>query len=386
MALAVLGSAAPSDGAAPKQAFLTIDDVRTNEGSGQDATFRVRLSGTHDLVRVDYSTPPLGGSATGGDDCIYPIGNPGVPVGYADGLVDYESQSGYSLEFGASESVKEIPIEVCNDVRDEPDETFVIKLANAIGATIQDFHGQGTIVDDDPAPSLSIDRFVTAPEGVGQYARFTVELSAISGKRVTVSWLTVDGWGTVAGKATGGTCPTGGDYQAANLNPFPIAPGQPSATLYVPICDDAVREEIEHFEVRLSGAINATIQNGIGVGRIADNEPLPALSIVAPAKTGESSVAVFTVTLGGPSTTERVSVDFATAPGTATAGTTCLLGDYVTQTGTLSFDPTRGVTTQEIRVPICADGSDDPNETFRVALSNSRKATISQAVATATIR
>jgi hypothetical protein len=90
------------------------------------------------------------------------------------------------------------------------------------------------------------------------------------------------------------------------------------------------------------------------------------------------------VTLGEPPTIEEVTVDFATEPGTASAGTTCLRGDYIAQSGTLSF--ARGVTTREIRGPICADGSSDPNETLVVALSNSRKATISQAVATATIR
>jgi Ca2+-binding RTX toxin-like protein len=62
-------------------------------------------------------------------------------------------------------------------------------------------------------------------------------------------------------------------------------------------------------------------------------------------------------------TTATVTVDFATADGTATAG-----ADYTALNGTLTFDP--GVTEQEIRVPVQGDDVLEPDEMFFVNLSN----------------
>jgi len=58
-----------------------------------------------------------------------------------------------------------------------------------------------------------------------------------------------------------------------------------------------------------------------------------------------------------------VTVDFATADGTAAAGT-----DYTAVDGTLTFAP--GVTEQVVRVPIQGDDAFEPDETFFVNLSN----------------
>lgn len=363
------GAAGVSDAVVRNQATLRIDDVRQLEGSSSLAIFRVRLSGTHGVVRVDYSTSTSGVTATAGED--------GCPH---NSLVDFESASGYFHEFGPSDSVKDTPIGICDDDLDEPNESFFVILSNAIGATIQDGRGLGTIVDDDPTPSLSIATNVTVPEAGAQNAAFRVSLSAASGNIVTVFFL------TRGGTATGGRFCTGSEFDyRANPDPLRIPPGQPSGTLYVPICDDFLREGNESFQVALSGAINATIRDSIGSAFIIDNDPPPALSIVAPDKTHEGASAVFTVTLSGPQTIQTISVDFATAPGTARAGVTCLdIADYATQSGTLTF--ARGTTTQLIRVPICADDRSDPNETFGVTLSNPHGATMATSTATATIQ
>jgi hypothetical protein len=73
-------------------------------------------------------------------------------------------------------------------------------------------------------------------------------------------------------------------------------------------------------------------------------------------------VALFPVTL---STTSPVivTVDFATANGTATAP-----ADYTATSGTLTFAP--GEITKNIPVTISTDLLDEPNETFFVNLSN----------------
>jgi predicted outer membrane repeat protein len=107
---------------------------------------------------------------------------------------------------------------------------------------------------------------------------------------------------------------------------------------------------------------------------------LPALSItnvaVAEGNAG-STTFTFVVTLDAPSAS-TVSVDFATADGTATAGS-----DYVATSGTLTFTP--GQTTRTIDVQVIGDTTPEGNETFSVNLSNATNATIAVATGTGTI-
>ncbi|MBE2198290.1 MAG: hypothetical protein IAE79_06740 [Anaerolinea sp.] len=93
--------------------------------------------------------------------------------------------------------------------------------------------------------------------------------------------------------------------------------------------------------------------------------------------TGGMSTAVFTVTLA-PASSQPVTVDYATADGTAVAP-----GDYTTANGTLTFAP--GQTTQTISVPIVADAIDELDETFFVHLSNASNAIILIGTAVGTI-
>ncbi|MGZ6994149.1 MAG: Calx-beta domain-containing protein [Acidimicrobiia bacterium] len=81
--------------------------------------------------------------------------------------------------------------------------------------------------------------------------------------------------------------------------------------------------------------------------------------------TGRRSVRV-TVSLSGP-TTNPVTVDYATAPGTATDGS-----DYVAKSGTITFAP--GATAAAISIPVKGDRLVEPNEAFKVKLSNPQNA------------
>ena len=78
--------------------------------------------------------------------------------------------------------------------------------------------------------------------------------------------------------------------------------------------------------------------------------------------------ATFTVTLA-PASGQSVSVDYATADGTATAP-----ADYAATSGTLTFSP--GQTTQTVTVPVVGDTLDELDETFTLNLSNASNAAI----------
>ena len=104
----------------------------------------------------------------------------------------------------------------------------------------------------------------------------------------------------------------------------------------------------------------------------------PTLSIAAGSGTeGADSSIGFTVTLHE-ATTDTVTVDYATADGTATAGS-----DYTSTSGTLTFDA--GTTSQTISVSIADDETDESDETFTLTLSNASGADLGTSTATGTI-
>jgi uncharacterized repeat protein (TIGR01451 family) len=107
--------------------------------------------------------------------------------------------------------------------------------------------------------------------------------------------------------------------------------------------------------------------------------PIPALFVDSP-QMQEGNVdgtLVFTVTLSVASS-QVVTVDYATANGSATAGS-----DYQTASGTLTFDP--GVTSLPIPVTVLGDTDFEPHETLIVNLSNPVNAAISDGQGDGTI-
>jgi probable HAF family extracellular repeat protein len=108
--------------------------------------------------------------------------------------------------------------------------------------------------------------------------------------------------------------------------------------------------------------------------------PVPDLTInnvsVTEGNSGTVNV-VFTVSLSAPSTSQ-VTVQYATADGTATAGS-----DYQAASGTLTFLP--GQTSRTITVSVIGDRVPEPNETFFIRLSGAVNAAIANGQGLATI-
>ena len=110
---------------------------------------------------------------------------------------------------------------------------------------------------------------------------------------------------------------------------------------------------------------------------VRNDSPEPSLSIQPVTVDESDGTASFTVMLNVPSA-EQVTVDYATADGTATAGS-----DYTAANGTLTF--AAGETSKSIVVTIAGDTVDEDDETFSVTLGNAVNASIGQAVAAGTI-
>src|SRR5207253_1405580 len=80
------------------------------------------------------------------------------------------------------------------DPLNERSEAFSVNLSGPTNATLADAQGVGTILNDDPVPSLAISD-VTLKEGNSGATNFvfTVNLSAASGQPVTVNFATANG-------------------------------------------------------------------------------------------------------------------------------------------------------------------------------------------------
>ncbi len=110
---------------------------------------------------------------------------------------------------------------------------------------------------------------------------------------------------------------------------------------------------------------------------VIENVTPPDLSINDVSVNETEGSATFTVSLSEASLSE-VTVDYATAEGTATAE-----NDYNTTDGTLTFAP--GETSQTVTVNILNDAKSEGDENFTLNLSNAVKANIADPEGTATI-
>ena len=207
-------------------------------------------------------------------------------------------EDGEVLIFEPGEISKTVTVRTTDDALDEEDEeTFSLSLGTANNVTYEGgasvLFVPATILDNDDPPTLSM-ADVSAEEGDG--LTFTVRLSAVSGREVTVDWeaATLD--------AEGDDAEDGTDYTAGSgtltFAPATVAVfdefgsfvshtlGEERKTFTVATTEDADEEENETFTVSLSNASNASIAEATAKGMIRnDDATLGALPALAQAQT-----------------------------------------------------------------------------------------------------
>src|SRR6185295_16106875 len=308
---------------------LSVNDVTVTEGNSGtvSATFNVTLSpAAIGTVTVGFAT--ANGTATAGSD--------------------YVASSG-TLTFNPGDTVKTVTVAVNGDTVVEGNETFFVNLSSPTWATLSDGQGQGTIANDD-VPPLSCP---VAPVTAGSAFNATV-----SGGSSAKDW--------VASYVPGAPNTSWlGAFKYVSL-PRPAA-----VSLTAPATSGT-------YELRLFA--NDTFNRIGSCTYQVEPASTPALSIDDVTVTegnGGTVNATFNVTLSA-AATGTVTVAFATADGTATAGT-----DYVASSGTLTF--TAGQTVKTVTVAVNGDTTAEANETFFVNLSAPSGATISDGQGQATI-
>ena len=317
---------------------ISISDVTITEGNAGTsiATFTVTRTGGTAAFDVNYATAD--GTATAGSD--------------------YVAQPTGTVSFAAGDLTKTISVTINGDTTVEPDETFFVNLLGATnGGTIVKSQGTGTITNDDygVVGNISISD-VTITEGNAGTSTATFTVTRTGGTAAfDVNYATADG-----------TATAGSDYVAQPTGTVSFAAGDLTKTISVTINGDTTVEPDETFFVNLLGATNGgTIVKSQGTGTITNDDTAGVGNIsindvtITEGNAG-TSTATFTVTRTGG--TAAFDVNYATADGTATAGS-----DYVAQpTGTVSF--AAGDLTKTISVTINGDTTVEPDETFFVNL------------------
>lgn len=220
---------------------LQINDISKAEGNaGVSAyTFTVTLSSA--------STSPI--------TVKYATAN-----GTALAPSDYTAASG-TLTFAAGQTSKTVTINVVGNTAVEQNETFVVNLNTAVGATIADGQGVATIINDD-GPLLRINDVIKAESnsGVTPFA-FTATLLPASASTVTVKYATANG-----------TALAPSDYATAT-GTLTFSPGQTSKIVTVNAVGNMVVEPNEYFFVNLHTVTGpATLFDEQGMGTITNDD------------------------------------------------------------------------------------------------------------------
>lgn len=305
------------------------------------------------MVTVNYQGQS--GTATLADFC-----GPGVDV----------ALQASALTITGAVTTEYVNVILCDDALDETDaETFTVTLTSANGGSIQDSTATGTVLDNEPTPSLRVND-VAAPEGAAGEQRqltFSINLSAASGRPVSVNYATAGAGGAVGGAACGGAV----DF-VTRTGQETFAAGTTSRSVPVTVCGDGSFESGETITLTLSAPANATIQDGTAVGTITNDDAQPMVSVTVPSGTvTEGNAGQQTVTVqvalsnanhGG------ASVTF-TWGGTAQRGTACNGAVDIVTSGpqaTVTW-PANNNDARSVSFDVCGDARDDADDTVVLA-------------------
>ena len=154
----------------------------------------------------------------------------------------------------------DLVVPIVADALDEPTESLTIDInrMNDVRIAPGGDVARVTIVDDDPAPRIDVGNALVAEST--DHATVPVQLSAVSGRDVTVTYRT-----------RGASARPGKDY-VTTTGSLVIPAGTDTASIEVPIVDDRAPERLERLQVLLSRPSNARIGDGRGSVWIADDD------------------------------------------------------------------------------------------------------------------
>ncbi len=229
---------------------------------------------------------------------------------------------------------------------------------------------------------LGVDDFSAKPNSLNP-VQLSVDTTSASEAAQTVVTATATATSPVVGNQTvniavTGTNITAGDYSLSSPT-ITILNGATTGSVTFTIKDDTVYEGDESAALTI-GSPSGGITLGAVTSQtvtIADNEPVPSLSLQAASAPESAGTMTFTVQRTGAS--ELASTfHYATSDGTAVAG-----ADYTAASGTGTI--IAGAASTTVPVAITQDTVTEPDETFDLTIDTPVNATIADGVKTGTI-
>jgi hypothetical protein len=220
---------------------------------------------------------------------------------------DYTAITETTLTFNAGETSKTISVATTGDTVYELNETVLVNLsAPTNGATISDSQGQGTITNNDPAPTFSISN---ASATAGNNLTFTITKSGSTAVTHIFNYATADG------TATAGT------HYTAKSGSMSFTSSQTSKTISVATITGSVRSGSKNMFLNLSGLTNGAIfSDSQGAGTInatPNSAPVAVNDTVTGSFDLNSSVNVFVLANDSDANGDPLTI---TAAGCASSG------------------------------------------------------------------
>ena len=341
------------------QPSFAVADASASEGDA--ITFTVTRSGAMDnVVSVKWNTSSDSGAEA----------NAAFPSDYTP------VTTARTLTFAKGVSSQTFTVATTEDVLDEDDETFLVELTGAVGATIATAQATGTITDDDAAPSgitLTVSP-ATVGEGDGE-----TEITVTATVNGTTRYVDAK---TVTVSVGGGTATSDTDYDAVANFDITIAAGAAShtGTFDLTPTDDDLHEGSETIDVTgVSGTLTITKASIT----LEDDDVQPSFA-VADANASEGDAITFTVTRSG-AMDNAVSVKWNTKADSSDGANAASASDYTPVTTAMTLSFAKGEGTQTFTVATTEDTLNEADETFLIELTEPVGATITDAEATGTI-
>ncbi len=275
--------------------LATVDDgtdepdgsVSVTLNGGDGYTVGAPASGAVAVADDDLPPPAVSvtakaGSITEGADAVFTVTADRAPdaalavrltVSEAAGsdFVAAGDEGGRTVTIPAGTTGVALTVATDDDAADEPDGSVSAAVDAGAGYTVAASPGDTAsvaVADNDAAAtgaSLSVDD-ATVKEGAG-LMWFTLRLSAPSERAVRVSYRTRESSPVSARQ--------GRDYLAAGWHLY-FQPGETEKRVWVWVYDDSHDEDPETFEFVLTEATVVPIADGVAVGTIVNDDPLPA--------------------------------------------------------------------------------------------------------------
>jgi uncharacterized delta-60 repeat protein len=288
----------------------------------------LRLNNTNGTTTVHYSTSD----------------------GTAMGVVNYTPVTGV-LTFTNGQTIQTIIVPLVDNPHVTGDLQFTVGLWGAVGAQLI-APSATTVIEQDADAGLNFTATTTSVLKNGTNVVLSVVCSNPRVEPVTVGYFTTDG-----------TATNGIDYTATSGS-LTFANGTTTNTIVVPIIANSLLEGNTTFSVILTNASYPGQLTPPSVETITIIDSNPGVSFSSPAYTVAKTGVQATISVYRTGYTNSVmSVDYATADGTATNGL-----DYVAQSGTLLF--TNGVTNLSFTVPVVNHTGVQPSKTVQLSLLN----------------